>query len=182
MGWTPSTNSNMGCIFICTWSYINCTIQCKVKVDFNWTQRDAGLALDPLIGAISAGNAVVLKPSEMAPACASLLTKYLPIYLDNKAVKVFEGGPMVGQQLLEQRWDKIFFTGMFHLVIWLWNRQTYSFLIQPTHATCLPMYGCLLILERCRVWDLHVWTMYHAFYMANSSVYITLVEVQFGFN
>ncbi|RWR81794.1 aldehyde dehydrogenase family 3 member F1 [Cinnamomum micranthum f. kanehirae] len=70
-----------------------------------------GLALDPLIGAISAGNAVVLKPSEMAPACASLLAKYLPIYLDNKAVKVFEGGPMVGQQLLEQRWDKIFFTG-----------------------------------------------------------------------
>eukprot|EP00268_Persea_americana_P027189 TRINITY_DN26652_c0_g1_i1.p1 TRINITY_DN26652_c0_g1~~TRINITY_DN26652_c0_g1_i1.p1 ORF type:complete len:488 (-),score=89.19 TRINITY_DN26652_c0_g1_i1:243-1706(-) len=70
-----------------------------------------GLALDPLIGAISAGNAVVLKPSEMAPACASFLAKYLPIYLDNRAVKVFEGGPMVGQQLLEQRWDKIFFTG-----------------------------------------------------------------------
>lgn len=69
------------------------------------------LALEPLIGAISAGNTVVLKPSEMAPSCSSFLAKYLPIYLDNKAVKVIEGGPMVGHQLLEHQWDKIFFTG-----------------------------------------------------------------------
>ncbi|KAI4314795.1 hypothetical protein L6164_027667 [Bauhinia variegata] len=69
------------------------------------------LALDPLIGAISAGNAVVLKPSEQAPACSSLLAKTIPHYLDPDAIKVIEGGADVSEQLLLQRWDKIFFTG-----------------------------------------------------------------------
>ncbi|KAG6700903.1 hypothetical protein I3842_08G136400 [Carya illinoinensis] len=69
------------------------------------------LALDPLIGAISAGNAVVLKLSENAPACSSFLAKTLPLYLDNSAIKVFEGGADVGNQLLQHKWDKIFFTG-----------------------------------------------------------------------
>ncbi|KAG2694276.1 hypothetical protein I3843_08G130000 [Carya illinoinensis] len=69
------------------------------------------LALDPLIGAISAGNAVVLKLSENAPACSSFLAKTLPLYLDSSAIKVFEGGADVGNQLLQRKWDKIFFTG-----------------------------------------------------------------------
>ncbi|KAF5463049.1 hypothetical protein F2P56_018998 [Juglans regia] len=69
------------------------------------------LALDPLIGAISAGNAVVLKLSENAPACSSFLAKTLPLYLDNSAIKVFEGGADVGNELLQHKWDKIFFTG-----------------------------------------------------------------------
>ncbi|KAI5054604.1 hypothetical protein GOP47_0029749 [Adiantum capillus-veneris] len=69
------------------------------------------LALDPLIGAIGAGNAVVLKPSEIAPAVASLLAKLIPMYLDTEAVKVVEGGISESENLLEQRWDKIFFTG-----------------------------------------------------------------------
>ncbi|XVF47397.1 hypothetical protein PTKIN_Ptkin03bG0105800 [Pterospermum kingtungense] len=69
------------------------------------------LSLEPLIGAIAAGNAVVLKPSELAPACSSLLVNSLPNYLDNEAIKVIEGGPAVGEQLLQQKWDKIFFTG-----------------------------------------------------------------------
>ncbi|PKU62013.1 Aldehyde dehydrogenase family 3 member F1 [Dendrobium catenatum] len=70
-----------------------------------------GLSLEPLIGAISAGNSVVLKPSELASASSKFLATNLPKYLDNKAVSVIEGGPLVGQQLLEQKWDKIFFTG-----------------------------------------------------------------------
>ncbi|EOX90935.1 hypothetical protein QUC31_002853 [Theobroma cacao] len=69
------------------------------------------LALDPLIGAISAGNAVVLKPSELAPACSSFFIETIPLYLDNKAVKVIGGGADVGERLLELKWDKIFFTG-----------------------------------------------------------------------
>ncbi|MFX9844537.1 aldehyde dehydrogenase family protein, partial [Acinetobacter baumannii] len=69
------------------------------------------LALDPVIGAISAGNTVVLKPSELAPACSSLLYRIIPLYLDKKAIKVIEGGSDVAEQLLQQRWDKIFFTG-----------------------------------------------------------------------
>ncbi|KAJ1412364.1 Aldehyde/histidinol dehydrogenase [Sesbania bispinosa] len=70
-----------------------------------------GLSLEPLIGAVAAGNSVVLKPSEISPACSSLLATVLPNYLDNNGIKVIQGGPEVGEQLLQQRWDKIFFTG-----------------------------------------------------------------------
>eukprot|EP00250_Pteridium_aquilinum_P003665 c13975_g2_i1 orf=197-1630(-) len=69
------------------------------------------LALDPLIGAIGAGNAVVLKPSEMAPAVSSLLAKLIPMFMDAHVIKVVEGGIPESTDLLEQRWDKIFYTG-----------------------------------------------------------------------
>ncbi|PKA46504.1 Aldehyde dehydrogenase family 3 member F1 [Apostasia shenzhenica] len=70
-----------------------------------------GLSLEPLIGAISAGNSAVLKTSELAPASSLFLVTNLPKYLDNKAIKIVDGGPTVGQQLLQHKWDKIFFTG-----------------------------------------------------------------------
>lgn len=69
------------------------------------------LSLDPVIGALAAGNAVVLKPSEIAPASASLLATLLEHYLDNSAVKVVEGAVAETSALLEQQWDKIFYTG-----------------------------------------------------------------------
>lgn len=72
----------------------------------------AALSLDPLIGAISAGNTAVLKPSEYAPVFSSFLVATLPLYLDDKAIKVVEGGADVSEQLLQYKWDKIFFTGM----------------------------------------------------------------------
>ncbi|KAF6139348.1 hypothetical protein GIB67_021558 [Kingdonia uniflora] len=68
------------------------------------------LALDPLIGAIATGNAVVLKPSEFAPACSALLVNSIPSYMNDKAAMV-KGGASIGKQLLDQKWDKIFFTG-----------------------------------------------------------------------
>ncbi|ONK73675.1 uncharacterized protein A4U43_C04F34110 [Asparagus officinalis] len=70
-----------------------------------------GISLEPLIGAISSGNAVVLKPSELAPSSSAFLANTIPKYLDPKAVKVIEGGPRIGERLLEHKWDKIFFTG-----------------------------------------------------------------------
>ncbi|KAL5063714.1 hypothetical protein RYX36_025451 [Vicia faba] len=69
------------------------------------------LALDPIIGAISAGNVVLIKPSEQAPACSSFLANTLPRYLDTNAVKVVEGGGDVCEKLLQHKFDKIFFTG-----------------------------------------------------------------------
>ena len=70
------------------------------------------LSLDPVIGAISAGNAVVLKPSEIAPASSSsLLANLLKNYLDNSAIKVIEGAVPETTALLEQMWDKILYTG-----------------------------------------------------------------------
>ncbi|KAL1361825.1 hypothetical protein HN51_010142 [Arachis hypogaea] len=70
-----------------------------------------GLSLEPLIGAVAAGNTVVLKPSELSPACSSILALGLPNFLDNKAIKVVQGGPHESQHLLQKKWDKIFFTG-----------------------------------------------------------------------
>ncbi|CAI7853657.1 unnamed protein product, partial [Closterium sp. NIES-54] len=69
------------------------------------------LSLDPLIGAIAAGNVAVLKPSELAPASSALLAELLPRYVDKEAVHVVQGGADVATALLECRWDKIFFTG-----------------------------------------------------------------------
>ncbi|KAK6150588.1 hypothetical protein DH2020_015520 [Rehmannia glutinosa] len=81
-----------------------------IDIDTIKTQYlQSGLTLDPVLGAISAGNTVVLKPSELAPTCSSLLKRTIPLYLDT-AVKVIEGGSGVAEQLLQQRWDKIFFT------------------------------------------------------------------------
>ncbi|CAI5469561.1 unnamed protein product [Closterium sp. Yama58-4] len=69
------------------------------------------LSLEPLIGALAAGNVVVLKPSEHPPSCSHLLSRLLPLYVDSHAVQVVEGGPETGKALLGRRWDKIFFTG-----------------------------------------------------------------------
>lgn len=69
------------------------------------------LSLDPVIGAIAAGNAVVLKPSEIAPATSSVLAKLLGEYMDVTAIRVIEGAVPETTALLEQKWDKIFYTG-----------------------------------------------------------------------
>ncbi|KAL3850118.1 hypothetical protein ACJIZ3_012000 [Penstemon smallii] len=70
-----------------------------------------GLSLEPLIGAIAAGNTVVIKPSELAPASSSVLAELIDTYLDREAIKVIQGGVSVGEQLVQQKWDKILFTG-----------------------------------------------------------------------
>ncbi|CAK8570320.1 unnamed protein product [Lathyrus sativus] len=69
------------------------------------------LSLDPVIGAIAAGNAVVLKPSEIAPASSALLAKLLGEYMDNSSIRVVEGAVDETSALLQQKWDKIFYTG-----------------------------------------------------------------------
>lgn len=69
------------------------------------------LTLSPLIAAIAAGNAGVIKPSEMAPASADLLARLFPRYMDPEAFSVVLGGVPETTALLEQKWDHIFFTG-----------------------------------------------------------------------
>ncbi len=69
------------------------------------------LALAPLIGAIAAGNAVIVKPSEMTPTVSRALATHIPNYLDNEAIRVVEGGVDETTALLEQRYDLIFYTG-----------------------------------------------------------------------
>lgn len=69
------------------------------------------LSLEPVIGAIAAGNAVVLKPSEVAPATSSLLKRILTEYVDSSSIRVVEGGVPETTALLDQKWDKILYTG-----------------------------------------------------------------------
>lgn len=69
------------------------------------------LSLSPMVAALAAGNCVVLKPSELAPATSAMLTKYLPQYLDPDAVKVVEGDGPLTQQLLALGFDHALFTG-----------------------------------------------------------------------
>ncbi len=69
------------------------------------------LLLAPLVGALAAGNTVVIKPSELAPATSAAVARLVEKYLDPAAVAVMEGGPEVSGWLLDQPWDHIFFTG-----------------------------------------------------------------------
>ncbi|BFU45228.1 aldehyde dehydrogenase family protein [Krasilnikovia sp. MM14-A1004] len=69
------------------------------------------LLLNPLVGALAAGNAAVLKPSELAPATASLIGRLVPRYFPDGAVRTVEGGVPEATELLAQRFDHIVFTG-----------------------------------------------------------------------
>jgi aldehyde dehydrogenase (NAD+) len=69
------------------------------------------LMLLPLIGALSAGNCAVLKPSEVAEHSSHLLAELVTRYLDQDCVRVVEGGAEAATSLLQQRFDHIFFTG-----------------------------------------------------------------------
>jgi aldehyde dehydrogenase (NAD+) len=65
----------------------------------------------PVAGAIAAGNAVVMKPSEVSSATSALLGKLVPQYFDNDAVAIVEGAVPETTQLLAEKFDHIFYTG-----------------------------------------------------------------------
>lgn len=69
------------------------------------------LLLEPLIGAISAGNCVVLKPSPFAPATTGVIKKIIAAVFEPDYVSVFDGEGEMVEQLLKERFDYIFFTG-----------------------------------------------------------------------
>lgn len=69
------------------------------------------LCMSPVVAAVAAGNAVVIKPSELAPATSALIARLVPQYLDTEAVRVVEGAADVTQDLLSQGFDHALFTG-----------------------------------------------------------------------
>ena len=69
------------------------------------------LLLCPLIGAITAGNCALVKPSEVASNTEKVLARLLPQYLDKECYHVLTGGPEEATKILNERFDMIFFTG-----------------------------------------------------------------------
>jgi aldehyde dehydrogenase (NAD+) len=69
------------------------------------------LSICPLVHAIAAGNAVILKPSELSPNTSGFIKKMISSLFDKSEVAVFEGDAAVSTFLLEQKFDHIFFTG-----------------------------------------------------------------------
>ncbi|MDV6211952.1 aldehyde dehydrogenase family protein [Rhodococcus erythropolis] len=69
------------------------------------------LTLHPLVSALAAGNAAIVKPSELSPATAELLAELLPRYVDPNAVRVLQGDATLSSALVTERFDHVFFTG-----------------------------------------------------------------------
>jgi aldehyde dehydrogenase (NAD+) len=69
------------------------------------------LAMSPLIAAVAAGNKVTLKPSELTPYTSAIISKIIRETFDVKHVVAVTGDYTIAQDLLQKRWDYIFFTG-----------------------------------------------------------------------
>lgn len=69
------------------------------------------LCMEPLIGALAAGNCCVLKPSNYSPNVSKVIKAMIEEVFPQKYVAVVEGGRKENQNLLEQKFDYIFFTG-----------------------------------------------------------------------
>ncbi|MEG2037330.1 MAG: aldehyde dehydrogenase family protein, partial [Ruthenibacterium sp.] len=69
------------------------------------------LTLDPIIGAIAAGNCVVVKPSAYSASTSELLRQLVSGLFQEDYIAVVPGGRAENALLLEQKFDYIFFTG-----------------------------------------------------------------------
>jgi aldehyde dehydrogenase (NAD+) len=69
------------------------------------------LTFMPIIASISAGNTLIVKPSETVPECSKIIAQLINNNFDPSYFIVVEGGADETIKLLEQRFDKIFFTG-----------------------------------------------------------------------
>ncbi len=69
------------------------------------------LTLQPLVGALAAGNTAVLKPSEHAPHVSNLIKKLTEKYFRPNITQVIEGDGNIAAELMTQKFDHVFFTG-----------------------------------------------------------------------
>lgn len=69
------------------------------------------LSLEPVIGAIAAGNTVVIKPSAYSPKTSAVVAEIAARAFPEELVAVVQGSREENARLLEQKWDYIFFTG-----------------------------------------------------------------------
>lgn len=69
------------------------------------------LCIQPVIGALAAGNTVIMKPSSLNPETAKIIKKISDEYFSDDVVQTFLGSTEVTNVLLEEKFDHIFFTG-----------------------------------------------------------------------
>ena len=69
------------------------------------------LTLQPLVGALAAGNTAVLKPSEHSPHVSNLIKKLIKKYFSSNIVEVIEGDGNIAADLMTHKFDHVFFTG-----------------------------------------------------------------------
>ena len=69
------------------------------------------LTMGPLISAIAAGNQVIVKPSEMAPAMAAVIEKVIQATFVPEQVAIIQGDTAVAEELLKLPFDHVYFTG-----------------------------------------------------------------------
>lgn len=69
------------------------------------------MAINPSIGALAAGNRVMIKPSELTPKTSELIQKLIAEYFDDDVMGVITGGPEVAQEFTALPFDHVLFTG-----------------------------------------------------------------------
>lgn len=69
------------------------------------------LTIDPLVDAIAAGNTAVVKPSAYSPATSALVAKIIEESFSPEYIAVVTGGRKENSELLNQKFDFVFFTG-----------------------------------------------------------------------
>lgn len=94
------------------------------------------LTFMPLIGAVSAGNCAILKPSELSPASSRVVAELLPRYMDAECYHVVEGAAEETTQLLKEHWDFIFYTGSSRV-----GRIVYEAAVKNLTPVCLELGG-----------------------------------------
>ena len=81
---------------------------CLVLAPWNYPFQ---LSVSPAIGAFAAGNTVILKPSEYSPKTSALIEEIFANVFSPEEIAVVQGGIPVSEELLQQKWDYVFFTG-----------------------------------------------------------------------
>lgn len=81
---------------------------CLILAPWNYPFQ---LSIAPAVAAIAAGNCVIIKPSEQAPATAELLSNIFNQNFEQRFCRVITGGAEVAKSLLMQKFDYIFYTG-----------------------------------------------------------------------
>lgn len=108
--WVAPKSVDVPAVHLPAWGYTVREPHGTVLIISPWNYP-VQLTLLPTIGAVAAGNCVVIKPSELAPAISKWLATYLPKYVDNERIVVIEGAVAETTELLKQRFDLIFYTG-----------------------------------------------------------------------